>query len=54
MTATTPQQEREAIVRWLRGQCRDPMLPTYAEFLSDYADAIERGDHIKGDDNAKP
>jgi hypothetical protein len=33
------------IVAWLRMQCRDPMLPEYAEFLADYADAIEAGAH---------
>jgi Lar family restriction alleviation protein len=38
--------ERAQIVAWLRGQCRDPMLSQFAEFLGEYANAIERGDHL--------
>lgn len=41
-------EEREAVVAWLRGQCSDPMLPEYAEFLTDYVDAIEQGQHTGG------
>jgi len=33
------------IVAWLRGQCKDPMLPNFAEFLSEFAAAIERREH---------
>lgn len=40
--------ERAQIVAWLRGQCRDPMLPDFAAFLSAYADAIASGAHLPG------
>jgi hypothetical protein len=39
------------IVAWLRMQCRDPMLPEYAEFLADYADAIAAGAHKEQTDD---
>lgn len=39
--------EREAVVRYLRGQCHDPMLPEFIEFLLAYADALERGEHLQ-------
>lgn len=32
------------IAAWLRSQCQDPMLPEFAEFLSVFADAVEKGD----------
>lgn len=44
-SASTPPDDSVArIVAWLRKQCSDPMLPDFAEFLSAFADAIERGD----------
>jgi hypothetical protein len=44
LVETAAAAERARIVAWLRGQCSDPMLPEYAEFLGNYADAIERGE----------
>jgi hypothetical protein len=42
-------QERAEIVAWLKGQCKDPMLPKYAEFLNDFADAIAFLHHKEAD-----
>lgn len=44
LAATPPDDSVARIVAWLRRQCSDPMLPDFAEFLSAFADAIERGD----------
>ena len=43
----TPDERQAAIVAALKEQCRDPMLPEYAEFLSAYADWIESGEWRK-------
>ncbi len=50
----TPEQERVAIVAWLR-ETASPMIAgiTHGEVwvLHRAADAIERGDHLKGQDH---